>query len=302
MHVLTAVTTANNAHQWASIFMVILNLCHQHRIRFTYVTWLSYEKAADFHLELGDQDGLFLVALLRSQAQSRGLEFDCVIQHENSRHKKLLVADMEATIIVQEMMDELAEANGVGLQVKALTESAMKGELDFQDSFVRRVTLLAGLPVETLFSLCSDIELSQGANTLVKTLEANGCRTVLITSGLAVFAQYVAEMCGFSAYFANHVKVRNGNVSGEVEGDIIDGQKKASIAAKCASTFQIQSVDVCAVGDGANDKYMLKGSGLGVGHYPKPTLISDCDLVIQHTDLTTILYAMGLKETQFVTT
>ncbi|GLQ75806.1 phosphoserine phosphatase SerB [Vibrio penaeicida] len=300
MHVLTVVTKANNGHQWSSIFMVILTLCSQYRVRFKHVTWLSYEKAADFHVDINDQNAAFLVEQLRAKAESKGLEFDCVIQHKDARQKKLLVADMEATIIVQEMMDELASLNGVWSEVKTITENAMNGALDFQESFKSRVQLLEGIPVETMFSLCGEIKLSQGAKTLVRTLEANACRTVLITSGLSVFAQYVAEMCGFSAYYANHVNVRNGTLNGQVEGIIIDGREKAAIAAKCATTFQIESVDVCAVGDGANDKCMLKGSGLGVGHHPKPTLISDCDLIIQHTDLTTILYAMGLKETRFV--
>ena len=209
------------------------------------------------------------------------------------RTHKLACFDMDSTLIEQEVIVELAKTAGIGEQVEAITEAAMRGEMDFDESFAQRVALLKGIPTSVLDDICSRLTLSTGARTTISALKALGYHTVLVSGGFTYFARYIAEQLGIDEVHANALDIDEGEVTGHVQLPIINGAKKAAIAEHTAERMGIDMSQVVCVGDGANDLPMMALADLGVAFNAKPIVQARADAAVNVTGLEGVLYALG---------
>jgi phosphoserine phosphatase len=226
---------------------------------------------------------------------------DVVVQSLVTRTKKLLVADMDSTMITVECIDELADYAGIKPEIAAVTEAAMRGELDFEAALTARVALLAGLDERVIDKcLAERVELTSGAATLVRTMRARGGRAVLVSGGFTRFAEPVAAQIGFDAVLANQLTITNGKLDGGVTAPIVGAQTKRARLIAEAREMAIPPEAVLAVGDGANDLPMIGAAGLGVAFRAKPVVAAAADARIEHNDLTALLYAQGIARCDWV--
>lgn len=209
------------------------------------------------------------------------------------RTHKLICFDMDSTLIEQEVIVELAKVVGVGEQVESITEAAMRGEIDFDDSFAQRVALLKGVPTTVLDEICARLTLSTGARTTISAFKALGYHTVLVSGGFTYFARYIAEQLGIDEVHANHLDIEDGEVTGHVQLPILNGNKKAAIATHTAERLGLEMSEVVCVGDGANDLPMMALADLGVAYNAKPIVQARADAAINVTGLEGVLYALG---------
>lgn len=208
---------------------------------------------------------------------------------------RLLVSDMDSTMISVECIDELADYAGCKPQVAAITERAMRGEIDFAGALAKRVALLEGLPEEVLHRcLAERVRPMPGAATLVRTLAGQGCHTVLVSGGFTAFAEPVARAIGLAEVHANRLEVIGGRLTGRIAGPLVDAVAKHSLLQRTAARLGVPRRATLAIGDGANDAPMIKAAGLGVGFRPKPALACVADAVIRRADLNAILFLYGL--------
>ena len=229
------------------------------------------------------------------------LGIDANLVPARDRRKRYLVADMDSTIIPVECIDEVADFAGVRPQVAAITERAMRGELDFEGSLRARVALMKGLPAELLAQVFAErVKLNPGARMLVRTMAAHGAHTALISGGFTYFASRVAAAAGFAEYRANRLLVEDGRLTGTVAEPILGRAAKLRMLSWLAARLWVTPAEAIAVGDGANDADMIEGAGLGVAYRAKPMLADCADAVIQHSDLTALLYLQGYTEAEFV--
>ena len=233
-----------------------------------------------------------------SQSAIAGDHLDVVDCHILSlghmlRTHKLACFDMDSTLIEQEVIVELAKTAGIGEQVEAITEAAMRGEMDFDESFAQRVALLKGIPTSVLDDICSRLTLSTGARTTISALKALGYHTVLVSGGFTYFARYIAEQLGIDEVHANALDIDEGEVTGHVQLPIINGAKKAAIAEHTAERLGIDMSQVVCVGDGANDLPMMALADLGVAFNAKPIVQARADAAVNVTGLEGVLYALG---------
>ena len=259
------------------------------------VRWLSPDIAAEF--ELATRPANFDAVRVVAGASS----IDLNILPKSGRRKALLLADMDSTMIGQECIDELAEVAGVGEQVRDVTARAMNGELDFEKALGARLSLMKGLPVNIIDDvLRSRISLSAGGPVLVATMKANGAYAALVSGGFTTFSGPVAKALGFDEHQSNVLGQAGGLLTGEVEGPILGREAKVEALNRLCSQLSISPSDVLAVGDGANDLEMLGAAGAGVAMHAKPVVAAECDLQINHGDLTAILYLQRYSLTDFV--
>lgn len=242
------------------------------------------------------------LAALREGAQLAvaGLPVDVCVQPVEGRRKRLLVADMDSTIIGCECLDELADFAGLKAEVAAITERAMRGELDFEAALKERVAMLADLPlaaVETCYH--ERVRLNRGARTLVATMAAHGARCVLVSGGFKSFTGRVAAAAGFHADFANTLIDDGARLLGRVGDPILGREAKLATLRAEADALGIGSEAVLAVGDGANDLDMIRAAGLGVAYRAKPVVAAEADARVDHTDLTALLYFQGYRSAEF---
>src|SRR3954452_6498341 len=226
-----------------------------------------------------------------------GLEgVDIVVQPEEARWKKLLVADMDSTVIGQECIDELADYAGLKDKVARITERAMQGELDFPRALRERVRLLAGLDEHEL-KRCLDerVRLTAGAETLVQTMRAGGASCLLVSGGFLSFAEPVARTVGFDRVRANRLIFAGGKLSGEVGDPIVDALAKRDALAEAREQLGLSPEDVLAVGDGANDRLMIEEAGLGIAFKAKPALAKVADAELRHHGLDALLWVQGVR-------
>lgn len=217
------------------------------------------------------------------------------------RRKRMLIADMDSTIIGVECIDELADFAGVKAQVAAITELAMRGELDFEAALDARVATLRGLPDEVLEACYSErVRLNPGARTLVRTMAALGADTALVSGGFTFFTERVAAAAGFAWNRANVLDVVDGRLTGTVVRPILGRAAKLAALREGAARAGISAADVIAVGDGANDLDMVEAAGLGVAYHAKPALAARADARIVHSDLTALLALQGIPEADWV--
>jgi phosphoserine phosphatase len=222
---------------------------------------------------------------------------DWCVQETAHRRKKLLISDMDSTIIQQECIDELADMVGKKAEVSAITERAMQGELDFSQSLIQRVALLEGIHISALQRVWEErITASVGAETLVRTLAEDGVYTLLVSGGFTFFTEKVAAMLGFHAHYANVLEIVNDQLTGRVMLPILDKDAKRRILLEVAAAHQIQPVETVAIGDGANDAAMIEAAGLGVAYHAKPYLRSVADMAITHTDLSSLLHVIRARQ------
>lgn len=232
---------------------------------------------------------------------ARGIEADICIQSSENRKKKLLICDMDSTLIGQECIDELADFAGVKDRVSAITERAMRGEIGFEGALTERVSLLKNLDISVL-QKCFDerITLNAGARTLCQTMKANGAAAVIVSGGFTFFTERVAKACGFDRHQANTLIESGGTLTGTVGMPILGRDAKRDALHQHSSDFG-GPLDAVAIGDGANDLAMITAAGLGIAFYAKPVVAAQAHCAINHTDLTTALYFQGYSDDDFIT-
>ncbi len=254
--------------------------------------WVDEGDAAD--LSVSDRD----VALAAWQGWE---DCDVVVQKSTDRQKKLLVADMDSTIIGQECIDELADYAGFKPEVAAITERAMRGELDFQAALRERVALLKGLPIAAITQcLAERIRPNAGASTLVRTMAAVGAHTMLVSGGFTDFVAPIAALVGFDDYRANILSCDGETLTGRVEGEIVDSRVKKRMLQEERARLVLDPAQVLAIGDGANDLPMIEEAGLGIAYRAKPILAAAADARLDHHGLDALLWAQGIKRVNWV--
>ena len=257
--------------------------------------WLDQGIAADIFFSPLDADiGAILTDLIAERP------IDVIVQPAIGRHKKLLLADMDSTIIMQESVYELADFIGKRTEISTSAQRAVRGEVAVAPALRAGVVHFAGVH-ESIFDkiLAERIRLTPGAETLVRTMRAHGAYTALVSSSFSHFAAPIAERIGFDESVANRLLVENGRLTGEVAEPVHDGTTKRTTLLRLRRMRGLQPIETLAVGDGANDLEMLMEAGLGIGFRPKPMLAARVGARLEHADLTVLLYAQGFRREEF---
>ena len=262
----------------------------------TAISWLSEGVAVDILFD-GDLDK----ARENLGPDLAGEKFDFAFQSAEHRQKKLLVADMDSTIIQCECIDELADFAGLKAKVSAITQAAMRGELDFEQALRERVALLTGMEADVLEKVYSErVRLMPGAIALIKTMNAKGANTVLVSGGFTFFTSRIAEVTGFQTNRANVLEIRNGKLTGQVLDPVVDSSTKINSLIEFREMAGLSPEQTMAVGDGANDIPMIREAGLGVAYHPHPAAAEAADITLRHADLRALLYLQGYADSDFV--
>jgi phosphoserine phosphatase len=250
-------------------------------------SWIEEDKACDL-LFTADP------AVARGVLEGLIAGLDVVVQGEGSRRRRLLVADMDSTMIGVECIDELADFAGVKSEVAAVTERAMRGEIGFEAALAERVALLAGLE-EAAIDRCREerVRLTPGARALVRTMKREGAFTILVSGGFTRFAEPVGAQIGFDRVVANRLETADGRLAGRVAAPVLGAEGKRLALLDALAERGLRPDQALAVGDGANDVPMLKEAGLGIAYHAKPAAAAAADAAILHNDLTALLYAQG---------
>jgi phosphoserine phosphatase len=256
--------------------------------------WLAEGEAAD--LPFG---GLAAEqAMAAARAAMPGEPLDLLAQPAAGRRKRLLLADMDSTIVTTETLDELAAFAGLKDRIAAITARAMNGELDFREALRERVAMLAGLPAAALEETWRTTELMPGARELVATMRANGAHCALVSGGFDVFTGRLAELVGFHEHHSNRLEMRGDALAGTVAEPILDKHAKLATLKELAARHGLALAETSAVGDGANDLPMLRAAGLGVAFRAKPAVLAEARFSVRHGDLRALLFAQGYKASE----
>ncbi len=273
------------------------------------IGWIEEDYAGDIRFippaDLTDCAGWASAIKERTLAIAKGgygidLELDVIVQPLEGREKKLLVADMDSTMITVECIDELADYAGIKAQIAEVTEAAMRGELDFAEALDARVALLKDLEESAIDRcLAERVVNMSGAEALVKTMAARGATTVLVSGGFTRFAGPVGERLGFQRVIANTLEIADARLTGTVTKPIVDSATKETTLLAVRAELGLSPEQTLAVGDGANDLAMIKQAGLGVAYHAKPIVATAAGARIDHGDLTALLYAQGIPKAEW---
>jgi phosphoserine phosphatase len=253
--------------------------------------WLDAHRAAD--LPVANPPAMEQMKALRDEFAGDRIDIVCVAAE--GRRKKLLVADMDATIVSSETLDELADKAGLKDQISAITDRAMNGELNFADALRERVALLKGLPVSALKETLHETAFNPGAETLVRTMARNGAQCILVSGGFSFFTQAIAHQAGFHHHHGNTLHITGNAIDGTVGEPILGKEEKLAHLKAHAQELGLDLAETLAIGDGANDLPMLAAAGLGIGYHPKKLLEDNLLNILKYADLTGVLYAQGYK-------
>lgn len=258
--------------------------------------WLSDDKAADIIIaDFPDTDA---IKTLRSVMETD--KIDVFTTAPGNRTKKLLLADMDSTIVAEETLDELAAFAGLKDQVAEITAKAMNGELDFHGAIRERVALLKGLSTDALEQTRDATIVNPGAKTLVETMKSHGATCVLVSGGFTIFTEAIAEQVGFNHHHGNTLGIEGTALTGEVIDPILDKHAKVKFLDEYCEKLLLSTEDAMTIGDGANDIPMLEKAGLGIGYKPKQTVAESISNCIIHGDLSTSLYAQGYRDSDII--
>lgn len=227
------------------------------------------------------------------------LEMDCSFQHDNMyrRMRRLICFDMDSTLIQAECIDELAERAGVGAEVRAITEAAMRGEIDFKESFTKRVALLKGLDARVMEEIAEQLPLTEGVERLMSVLKRYGYKIAVLSGGFTFFGEHLARRFGIDYVYANQLEIdENNRLTGRFVGEIVDGRRKAELLRLIAQVEKVDLEQTIAVGDGANDLPMLSTAGLGIAFHAKPRVVANARQSINTVGLDGVLYFLGFKD------
>lgn len=224
---------------------------------------------------------------------------DCGMGEIAIRHNKIFISDMDSTMIAHETLDEVADYLGLGEKISAITARAMAGELNFGESLQQRVGLLAGKDYGAFDVIHKGLVINKGAEVTLKTLKKQGVKTALVSGGFDVTVDLVAKKLGFDYAYANMLEVINGTMTGQVLGAIVGTETKQKILLNLCKKYHTTPEYAIAIGDGANDLHMIRTAGMGIGYMGKKIVRNTADFQINHTDLTTVLYFMGIQKTDF---
>lgn len=267
---------------------LLIDMITEHGGHVTGHVWLAPNEALDVFFDDKNTD---IAQTLNEWVVDHGL--DIVVQPVAGRRKKALLADMESTLIRQEMLEELADYVGLRAKVEEITTRAMNGELDFKAALKERLALLKDLPADILDDLCKKITIMPGARELVATMRGHGARCVIVSGGFKMFTQYVADDLGFHENYGNTLDVKDGKITGIMLEPVLDKTSKRQTLANIASQLGINEGDICAVGDGANDLPMLLAAGLGIAYHAKPAVQQQARFNVRYADLRALLWAQG---------
>lgn len=261
------------------------------------IDWLCENVACDIFF---DHDNL---PQIRDKLKEKlhQLEIDFIVQKNHNRRKKLFMSDMDSTIIKQECIDEIADEMGLKSQIAQITTMAMNGEIDFNESLIKRVSLLKGLECSKLDQVYNNkITLMDGSQTLLDTMNKNGAHSVLVSGGFTFFTEKIKNSLGFHEHFANILEVKEGKLTGEVVPPVLNANSKLKTLQEMTHKLNLTKDDIISVGDGANDIPMLKGSALGIAAHAKENVQTQIDHNILFTNLTSLLYCQGYKKSDFL--
>jgi phosphoserine phosphatase len=257
--------------------------------------WLDEGVAADIPMAELDLDQ----AAAAARHALGDAPFDVVAQHAEGRRKKLLIADMDSTIVTSETLDDLAAHAGLKDKIAAITARAMNGELDFEQALRERVGMLGGLPIAALEDTYAETRLTPGAETAVRTMVAHGAHCLLVSGGFTFFTERVAAACGFHGTVANRLEIVDGAMTGQVLSPIVDKDTKLATLTAEAARLGLPLTASAAIGDGANDLPMVLAAGLGVAFHAKPVVAAQARVQVNHGDLTALLYIQGYTRADF---
>lgn len=257
--------------------------------------WLSEGEACDIAFSEGEEEAVTGAI----QSALDGADIDGFVQKAEGRRKKILVADMDSTIVSSETLDELAALAGKGPEIAAITKRSMLGEIDFTRAIHERVAMLEGLDVSIFEETLAGIKLNAGADVLVRTMAAHGAHTALVSGGFENFTGPVAEMAGFDEHHANRFEIENGRLTGRVIEPVLGPEMKLETLTDLSAKWGVALSETLAIGDGANDVPMIRGAGLGIAYRGKPIARDAADAHIDHADLTAALFIQGYRRSEF---
>ena len=256
----------------------------------------SVRSCIEFSVRGNPKNRVEMQRRLMKLSSEMGMDFSLQLDNMYRRMRRLICFDMDSTLIQTECIDELAERAGVGEQVKAITERAMRGEIDFKESFTERVALLKGLDESVMKEIAENLPITEGVERLMFVLKHYGYKIAILSGGFTYFGEHLKRKFGIDYVYANELEIENGKLTGRYLGEIVDGKRKAELLRLLAQVEKVDIAQTIAVGDGANDLPMLSTAGLGIAFHAKPKVVENAEQSINTIGLDGVLYFLGFKD------